>query len=69
MMPNYDYKCLKCGEIHEVLAKFQDDLSELYCQPCWIRTDIKEPLRKMIGSLPALHFKGSGFYETDYKAQ
>jgi putative FmdB family regulatory protein len=61
----YDYKCTKCGNIHEVLGNTNPD--ELYCQLCWIRTDKKESLSKMISSPAGIHFKGSGFYETDYK--
>jgi len=60
-MPTYDYVCDACG--HE-LAAFQsitdDPLTE--CPACG------EPrLRRRIGAGAGIIFKGSGFYETDYK--
>jgi putative FmdB family regulatory protein len=57
-MPLYEYVCEKCGEVFEVLQKMDDP-------PL---TEHKEcgSLRKLL-SPAAIHFKGSGFYETDYK--
>lgn len=57
-MPLYEYKCKKCGEIFEVVQK----ISELPLKKC-IKcggTVIK------ILSPPAIQFKGSGWYITDY---
>ncbi len=57
-MPLYEYQCSKCGSVFEVMQKFSD-----------------EPLTKHDGcggdverllSAPALQFKGSGWYITDY---
>ena len=56
-MPIYDYKC-ENGHQFEVMQKFSDDpLTE--CQECGA------PVQKVLHP-PAIHFKGSGFHNTDY---
>ena len=60
-MPTYDYVCGSCSHAFE---HFQSMTSDLLtdCPEC------AEPkLKRLIGSGSALIFKGSGFYETDYK--
>ena len=57
-MPLYDYRCRKCGEIFEVRRKFSDaPLTEH--EGCGGEVD------QML-SAPALQFKGTGWYVTDY---
>jgi putative FmdB family regulatory protein len=57
-MPLYEYHCTSCGQRIEVLQRFSDaPLRE--CPQCG------GALTKLI-SAPALQFKGSGFYLTDY---
>jgi putative FmdB family regulatory protein len=59
-MPHYDYQCEKCGHRYE---KFQQmtDAPDTVCPECGA------PVRRLIGTGAGLVFKGSGFYETDYK--
>ena len=57
-MPIYEYQCDDCGASFEVMQKMSDDpLTE--CEKCG------GPLRKVLHPV-AIHFKGSGFYTTDY---
>ena len=57
-MPIYEYQCDDCGDSFEVFQKMSDDpLDE--CEKCG------GPLRKVLHPV-AIHFKGSGFYTTDY---
>ncbi|MCU0291906.1 MAG: hypothetical protein MUF10_07920 [Thermoanaerobaculaceae bacterium] len=57
-MPLYEYRCQGCGEISEVLQRMDDaPLSE--CPRCG-------GVLSKIASAPALQFKGSGWYVTDY---
>lgn len=57
-MPIYEYRCDKCHTVVEKIQKFSDPvLTE--CEVCG------GPLVKLLGK-PALQFKGSGFYITDY---
>jgi putative FmdB family regulatory protein len=57
-MPLYDYRCHKCGEVFEVRQKFSDELLRQH-EGCG------GELERLI-SAPALQFKGSGWYVTDY---
>ncbi len=57
-MPIYEYQCDDCGALYEVFQKMSDDpLTE--CEKCG------GALRKVLHPV-AIHFKGSGFYTTDY---
>ena len=57
-MPLYEYECERCGHRFEVIQKFSDPLVEV-CPVCG------GPVRKLASS-PAIQFKGSGWYITDY---
>ncbi len=57
-MPLYEYACQKCGERVEIIQKFSDPLYT-HCPKCG------GEMRKLFSS-PAIQFKGSGFYKTDY---
>lgn len=57
-MPLYDYKCGKCGQVFEVRQSFSDAVLTTH-------EDCGGPLERLI-SAPALQFKGSGWYITDY---
>jgi len=57
-MPLYEYRCESCGHRVEVLQKFSDRPLET-CQKC------AGKLERLL-SAPAIQFKGSGWYITDY---
>ena len=57
-MPLYDYRCEKCGEIFEVRQSFSDPVLTMH-EGCG--GEVKRML-----SAPALQFKGTGWYVTDY---
>jgi putative FmdB family regulatory protein len=57
-MPLYEYQCDACGRRFERIQKFSDPL-ETVCPTCG------GAVRKLLSS-PAIQFKGSGFYITDY---
>ncbi|HUR35897.1 MAG TPA: FmdB family zinc ribbon protein [Vicinamibacterales bacterium] len=57
-MPLYEYECDTCGHRFEVIQKFSDPLVDK-CPKCG------SPVHKLISS-PAIQFKGSGWYITDY---
>src|SRR5882672_5706352 len=58
-MPLYEYQCEACNHRFERIQKFSDPLVDI-CPACG-----KGPVRKLISS-PAIQFKGSGWYITDY---
>lgn len=57
-MPLYEYACEQCGERIEVLQRYEDAPLDKH--------ECGGTLKKLM-SAAALHFKGSGFYVTDYK--
>lgn len=60
-MPTYQYECEACGHSFEILQSMNDKrLSK--CPKCG-----KNKLSRLIGTGSGIIFKGSGFYETDYK--
>ena len=58
-MPLYEYECDACGERFDVIQKFSDPPPDA-CRKCG-----KGPIQRLFSS-PAIQFKGSGFYITDY---
>jgi putative FmdB family regulatory protein len=58
-MPIYEYECEACGKRFEAIQKFSDALVAT-CTKCG-----KGPVRRLMSS-PAIQFKGSGWYITDY---
>lgn len=60
-MPTYDYRCEACGHEMEVFQSMSDERLTK-CPKCG-----ENKLRRLIGSGAGIIFKGSGFYETDYK--
>lgn len=57
-MPLYEYKCEKCGKRFEKIEKLQGPYLKK-CPSCGSRV-------KRLMSAPAIQFKGSGWYVTDY---
>jgi len=62
-MPTYDYVCDACEHEFEEFQSFNDDLLTK-CPACG-----KKKLRRLFGTGAAVLFKGSGFYETDYRSE
>ena len=61
-MPTYDYQCDACGHMFELFQGINDPLKRK-CPACQ-----KLKLRRLFGTGAAILFKGSGFYETDYRS-
>jgi len=60
-MPTYDYVCAKCGHQFEAFQSMSDaPLTK--CPKCKTGR-----VRRLVGAGAGFMFKGSGFYETDYK--
>ena len=60
-MPLYEYQCRKCKHRFERIQKFSDPILKS-CPKCGATVD-------QLLSAPAVHFKGSGFYVTDYPSK
>jgi len=61
-MPTYEYVCESCGHRFDEFQSFKDEPLKL-CPNCSELT-----LRRLFGTGAAILFKGSGFYETDYRS-
>jgi putative FmdB family regulatory protein len=61
-MPTYDYECDACGHKFELFQSIKDN-PERKCPKCK-----KLKLRRLFGTGAAIVFKGSGFYQTDYRS-
>ena len=68
-MPTYDYECTQCGEVVEIFHSITEAprrrLRKDDPKPC----DCNSSVRRRIGTGGGIIFKGSGFYETDYRSE
>jgi len=62
-MPTYDYECDACGHEFELFQSISEGVKRK-CPEC-----SKLKLRRLFGIGAAVVFKGSGFYETDYRSE
>jgi putative FmdB family regulatory protein len=63
-MPTYEYECTACGHAFEVVQSMKDPhLTECPQAGC------AGPVRRKIGRGAGIIFKGSGFYQTDYRSE
>jgi putative FmdB family regulatory protein len=62
-MPTYDYRCNACGHCFELFQSMSEK-PKRKCPSC-----AKLALERLIGTGAAVLFKGSGFYETDYRSK
>ncbi|MEX2121134.1 MAG: zinc ribbon domain-containing protein [Pirellulales bacterium] len=62
-MPTYDYVCDACDHKFELFQSITAE-AEKKCPQCR-----KRKLRRLIGPGAAIVFKGSGFYQTDYRSE
>lgn len=62
-MPTYDYECDACGHTLEIFQGINDPVKKK-CPHC-----NKNKLKRQFGTGAAIVFKGSGFYQTDYRSE
>ena len=60
-MPTYEYECSKCSDVFEVFQSMTEDRIKK-CPECGGK------VKRLIGTGSGVIFKGSGFYETDYRS-
>ncbi|MBN2831207.1 MAG: zinc ribbon domain-containing protein [Candidatus Omnitrophica bacterium] len=59
-MPTYEYECANCNKVFEVFQKITDEPLK-NCPKC------NKKIKRLIGGVSGIIFKGSGFYATDYR--
>ena len=62
-MPTYDYVCDACDHAFELFQSIVEEPKKK-CPECG-----KRKLRRLFGTGAAIVFKGSGFYQTDYRSE
>ena len=62
-MPTYEYRCTACEHQFEQFQSMKDAALKK-CPKCG-----KNALERLIGTGAAILFKGSGFYQTDYRSE
>ena len=61
-MPTYEYECTKCDHRFEVFQSMKDEPLKR-CPKCRCK------IRRALGTGAGIIFKGSGFYQTDYRSK
>ena len=68
-MPTYEYECTKCGKVVDLFQPITEPprrrLKKTDARPC----NCNAPVRRRIGTGGGIIFKGSGFYQTDYRSE
>lgn len=65
-MPTYEYECKTCGKVMDIFQSISaDPLRKAMCDTC----KTERAVRRLIGTGGGLIFKGSGFYQTDYRSE
>ena len=68
-MPTYEYECSECGAVVDIYQSITDKprrrLKKSDPRPC----DCDAPVVRRIGTGAGIIFKGSGFYQTDYRSE
>jgi putative FmdB family regulatory protein len=65
-MPTYEYECKACGSVFDVFQSIKSTpLKRSRCEKC----GETQPVRRLISTGGAVLFKGSGFYQTDYRSE
>lgn len=65
-MPTYEYECKSCRGVMEIFQSITaKPLRKAACEAC----GGQRPVRRLISTGGAVLFKGSGFYQTDYRSE
>ena len=60
-MPTYEYECGKCGHTFDLFQSMTDK-RRTRCPKC------RGAIKRLLGTGAGIIFKGSGFYQTDYRS-
>ena len=65
-MPTYEYQCQTCGTTFDLFQSIKaSPLRRKLCEAC----GSVRPVRRLVGKGGAIIFRGSGFYQTDYRSE
>jgi putative FmdB family regulatory protein len=66
-MPTYEYECTKCGKVFDLFQPITEE-PRRRVKAEFKNCDCDAPVRRRIGTGAGVIFKGSGFYQTDYRS-
>jgi putative FmdB family regulatory protein len=67
-MPTYEYECTQCGDVFELFQSITDKPKRTIPTDC-AECNHKAPVVRRIGCGAGIIFRGSGFYQTDYRSE
>ena len=68
-MPTYEYECTECGEVVELFQPITEATRRRLRKKDPKACDCNAPVKRRIGGGGGIIFKGSGFYQTDYRSE
>ncbi len=68
-MPTYEYECTKCGAVTEVFQSITERPRRRLRKSDEPACACDVPVKRRIGAGAGIIFKGSGFYQTDYRSE
>ena len=67
-MPTYEYECTKCGKVTDIFQPITDKPLRRFRKSDDPNCDCGVAVTRLLGRGAGIIFKGSGFYETDYRS-
>ncbi len=67
-MPTYEYECTKCGKVTDIFQPITDKALRRFRKSDDPNCDCGVAVTRLLGRGAGIIFKGSGFYETDYRS-
>ena len=68
-MPTYEYECTKCGKVTDIFQPITDKALRRFRKSDDPNCDCGAAVTRLLGRGAGIIFKGSGFYETDYRSE
>ncbi len=67
-MPTYEYQCEECGTVTDIFHSITDKPLRKFRKADNQNCSCKAPVTRLLGRGAGIIFRGSGFYETDYRS-
>lgn len=68
-MPTYEYQCEECGTVTEIFHSITDKPLKKFRKADEPNCECKASVTRLLGTGAGIIFRGSGFYETDYRSE
>ena len=68
-MPTYEYECTNCGVVTEIFQSITEPPRRRFQKNDDPRCACDAPVKRLLGTGAGIIFRGSGFYQTDYRSE